>query len=93
MVRGNWQRRVERTEARRTAAKQKKERAKQKRDEKSSSGGGDTCDHEASYRRLEDWLDEKGDGIGVLYEDNNDAKLEGGDTRHSSQPGAGTARA
>ena len=52
MVRGNWQRRVERTEARRTAAKEKKERAKQKRDEKSSSGGGDTCDHEA---RTVDW--------------------------------------
>mmetsp|Transcript_764 Transcript_764/g.1612 ORF Transcript_764/g.1612 Transcript_764/m.1612 type:complete len:1067 (-) Transcript_764:95-3295(-) len=72
MVRGNWQRRVEITEARKTAAKLQKEHRRNKRN--SSSGGDGDC--KASYRRLEEWLDEKGDGIGVLCDDDDGAALE-----------------
>ncbi|KAL7521522.1 hypothetical protein ACHAWX_006192 [Stephanocyclus meneghinianus] len=54
MVRGNWQRRVERTEARRTAVKLQQQRRRSKR--RSNSVGGD--DRESMYRRLEDWLED-----------------------------------
>ena len=57
MVRGNWQRRVERTEARREASKAEKERRRSKR--RSTSIGGDG-DRESMYRILEEWLEDKG---------------------------------
>ncbi|KAL7536564.1 hypothetical protein ACHAWF_005497 [Thalassiosira exigua] len=78
MVRGNWQRRVERTEARRTAAKLQKEHRRNKRH--SSSGGADGGDHKASYRRLEEWLDDKGDGIGVSFDDGGGGAFAAEDT-------------
>ena len=75
MVRGNWQRRVERTEARRTAAKAQKEhrRAKQR---SNSSANEQISDYKASYKRLEEWLLGKGDGIGLLYDDEDSVAKE-----------------
>ncbi|KAL7473481.1 hypothetical protein ACHAXS_014120 [Conticribra weissflogii] len=67
MVRGNWQRRVERTEARRTAAKLHKEQRRNKR----INGGviGETEEyHRASYLQLVDWLDDKGGILLSSYE-------------------------
>ncbi|KAL9180560.1 hypothetical protein ACHAXT_011013 [Thalassiosira profunda] len=65
MVRGNWQRRVERTEAARAERKLQKELRRTKRTESAGEG----LDPKASYRQLEEWLDDKGDGIGVSRED------------------------
>jgi len=74
MVRGNWQGRVERTKIRQMAEKLQKEQRRNKRHSSSSGAGGDSSgDHKASYRRLEEWLDEKGDGIGVLLDDGDGA--------------------
>ena len=68
-MRGNWQRRVERTEARRKAEKLRKEQRRSKRN--SGAGGGDISDYKASYGRLEEWLNETGDHIGVAAWDDN----------------------
>mmetsp|Transcript_653 Transcript_653/g.1411 ORF Transcript_653/g.1411 Transcript_653/m.1411 type:complete len:1041 (-) Transcript_653:48-3170(-) len=69
MVRDNWEGRIERTERRRTAAKLKKENQREHRLNKGTSSHGD---YKASYGRLEEWLDDKGVGIGVLNDDNRD---------------------
>jgi hypothetical protein len=66
MVRGNWQRRVERTEARRAASKLQQQRRRNKR--RSNSIGCDG-DRETSFRRLEDWLEDKGGGLLKAYGD------------------------
>ena len=68
MVRGNWQRRVELTASARQAYKLQKESRRNKQQQQqrqqqyrtsiSSSGIDDSY-----YRRLEQWLDEKGDEI------------------------------
>ncbi|KAL7508177.1 hypothetical protein ACHAXN_005631 [Cyclotella atomus] len=60
MVRGNWQRRVERTEALRSARKLQQHRRRSKR--RSTSIGGDT-DRESSYRLLEEWMEDKAGNI------------------------------
>ena len=74
MVRGNWQRRVERTEARREARKAEQARRRSKR--RSTSIGGD-ADRESMYRLLEEWMEDKGkvlmdaygsDGMGVTVD-------------------------
>ena len=78
MVRGNWQRRIERTEARRKAEKERKEQ-RRNRQRSNSLAGEYISDYKASYRRLEEWLDDKGDSIGVSYEDDDDNRNGGGD--------------
>jgi hypothetical protein len=55
MVRGNWQKRVERTEARRVANKLQKE---QKRAKRLSSTHDDKAQRATSYRLLSEWLDD-----------------------------------
>lgn len=55
MVRGNWQKRVERTEARRVANKLQKERRRAKR---LSSNNDDKSQRATWYRLLSEWLDD-----------------------------------
>ena len=55
MVRGNWQKRVERTEARRAANKLQKERRRSKR---LSSNNEDKAQRATWYRLLSEWLDD-----------------------------------
>ena len=55
MVRGNWQKRVERTEARRVANKLQKERRRAKR---LSSNNEDKAQRATWYRLLSEWLDD-----------------------------------
>jgi len=81
MARGNWQRRVERTQARRTAEKLQKEVRRNKRNSSGGGGGsgGDHGDSKTSYRQLEEWFEDKGDGIGMLCADGDDDDNDDGD--------------
>jgi len=58
------------------ASKLQKEVRRDKKNNKRSSGG-DGSDYKASYRRLEEWLDEKGDGIGVSLQCEDDVVDDG----------------
>jgi len=71
MVRGNWQRRVEQSTERRTAAKLQKEqrRNKQRSNSLSTYTTATSNDYKISFEKLDEWLILKGDGIGVLCED------------------------
>lgn len=77
MVRGNWQRRVEQSTERRTAAKlQKEQRRINKQRSNSISGTNNATDNSNDYRisfeKLNEWLILNGNGIGILCnEDDN----------------------
>jgi len=81
MVRGNWQRRVEQSTERRTAAKLQKEQRRNNRLRSNSISANNNAtdnsnDYRISFEKLDEWLILKGNGIGILCEDDKkgDAK-------------------